>query len=92
MGLADTLVGDPPILILDEPTVGLDPNQIRQVRTLIKDLGKNRTVILSTHILSEAGRVCDRVLIIHKGRIVADGAPAGFGRPLEDVFRQLTTQ
>ncbi len=75
VGLADALVGDPKILILDEPTIGLDPNQIRQIRDLIKELGKERTVILSSHILPEVEAVCSRVLIIHKGKIVGQGRP-----------------
>ena len=74
VGLAQALVGNPPILILDEPTVGLDPNQMLEMRTLIKRLGKRHTVILSSHILSEIQAVCDRVIIINKGKIVADGA------------------
>ncbi len=75
VGLADALVGDPKILILDEPTIGLDPNQIREIRNLIRELGKERTVILSSHILPEVEAVCSRVLIINKGRIVGQGKP-----------------
>jgi len=71
VGLADTLVHNPELIILDEPTIGLDPNQIRQVRELIKDLGKSHTVLLSTHILPEVEMTCSRVIIINKGRIVA---------------------
>lgn len=71
VGLADTLVHDPELIILDEPTIGLDPNQIRQVRDLIRDLGKHRTVLLSTHILPEVEMTCSRVIIINRGRIVA---------------------
>ena len=74
-GLADALVSQPPILILDEPTIGLDPAQIRQTRELIRDLGKKRTLILSTHILPEVEAVCNKVLIIDKGRIVGKGTP-----------------
>src|SRR5690606_20459148 len=66
---------DPPILILDEPTTGLDPNQIVEIRELIKQIGREKTVILSTHILPEVQASCDRVLIIHRGRLVADGTP-----------------
>ena len=73
LGLADALLGDPPLLVLDEPTVGLDPNQIREVRELVRRLGKERTVLLSSHILSEVEAVCDRVVIIHQGRLVAQG-------------------
>ena len=72
VGLAHALMNDPEILILDEPTSGLDPNQIIEVRSLIKEIGKTRTVIISTHILSEVEMLCDRVIIISKGKIVAD--------------------
>jgi ABC-2 type transport system ATP-binding protein len=75
VGIADALVGDPKILILDEPTIGLDPNQIRQTRSLVRELGEERTVILSSHILPEVEAVCSRVLIINKGRIVGQGKP-----------------
>lgn len=74
VGLAQALVGDPQILILDEPTVGLDPAQIIEIRELIRQLAKTRTVILSSHILSEVQAVCDRIIILHQGRIVADGS------------------
>lgn len=73
VGLAQAMIHDPPILILDEPTTGLDPNQIVEIRELIKAVGKEKTVILSTHILPEVQASCDRVLIIHRGRLVADG-------------------
>ncbi len=73
VGLADAIVHDPELVILDEPTVGLDPNQIRQVRDLIRDLGKTHTVLFSSHTLSEVERLCQRVMIINRGRIVADG-------------------
>ncbi|MDI6732926.1 MAG: ATP-binding cassette domain-containing protein [Planctomycetota bacterium] len=71
VGLADAIIHNPPILILDEPTIGLDPHQIKQTRELIKELGKDHTVILSTHILPEVGMLCNRVIIIHQGRIAA---------------------
>ena len=73
VGIAQALIGNPPVLILDEPTVGLDPKQIIEIRNLIKSLGRNHTVILSSHILSEVQAVCKRVLVINKGRLVADG-------------------
>ena len=73
VGLAQAMIHDPEILILDEPTTGLDPNQIVEIRKLIKELGREKTVILSTHILSEVEATCDRILIINKGSIVADG-------------------
>src|SRR5213082_601797 len=76
VGLADALLHEPDLLILDEPTIGLDPNQIRQVRELIKNLGKQHTILLSTHILPEVEMTCSRVVIIHKGRIEACDTPA----------------
>ncbi|WP_437727283.1 ABC transporter ATP-binding protein [Sorangium sp. So ce861] len=74
VGLADALVGDPPLLILDEPTAGLDPNQIREVRALVRRLGRDRTVLLSTHILSEVEATCTRAVVIARGRLVAEGS------------------
>lgn len=76
VGLAQAMVHDPEILILDEPTSGLDPNQIVEIRELIKELGRDRTVILSTHNLPEVTATCNRILLIHRGRLVADGTPA----------------
>lgn len=73
VGLAEALLGRPPLLILDEPTAGLDPNQIHEVRALIRDLGSDHTLLLSTHILSEVEATCDRALVIHRGRLVAQG-------------------
>ena len=73
VGIAQALLGNPPVLILDEPTVGLDPKQIIEIRTLIKNLGKKHTVILSSHILPEVQAVCERILVINKGKLVADG-------------------
>ncbi|HLF01366.1 MAG TPA: ABC transporter ATP-binding protein, partial [Anaerolineales bacterium] len=75
VGLAQALLHKPEVLILDEPTIGLDPAQVRDVRELIREIGKERTVMLSTHILSEAQSLCDRVLIINKGKIVAEDSP-----------------
>ena len=75
VGLADALLAEPALLILDEPTIGLDPNQIRQVRELIKNLGRQHTILLSTHILPEVEMTCSRVIIIHKGRIEACDTP-----------------
>jgi len=75
VGLAQALVGDPDVLILDEPTVGLDPRQIVEIRNVIKDMGKKRTIILSTHILPEVSAICERVLVISNGKIVADDKP-----------------
>ena len=74
VGLAQALVGDPQLLILDEPTVGLDPAQIIEIRQLIRQLAKTRTVLLSSHILSEVQAVCDRIIILHQGHIVADAS------------------
>ncbi len=75
VGMAQAILGDPDVLIFDEPTVGLDPKQIIEVRDLIKKLGKKHTVILSSHILSEVSAVCDHIMIISKGKLVADGSP-----------------
>ena len=82
VGLAQALVGDPDVLILDEPTVGLDPRQIADIRTLIKSLAGRRTVILSTHILPEVSMVCDRVVIINKGLVVESDTTANLGKKL----------
>ena len=86
--LAQALVHDPEILVLDEPTVGLDPNQIVEIRGLIREIGRERTVILSSHILPEVLATCDRLLIIHRGRIVADGTPRELeqGSALDALF------
>ncbi len=83
VGLAQAMIHDPDVLILDEPTSGLDPNQIVEIRNLIKQLGRAKTVILSTHILPEVQATCDRVLIINEGKIVADGTP----EQLQQEFR-----
>ncbi len=82
VGLAQALVGNPPVLILDEPTVGLDPKQIIEIRNLIKDLGRKHTIILSSHILPEVSAVCERVIIINKGKIVASDTPENLSRRL----------
>jgi gliding motility-associated transport system ATP-binding protein len=88
VGLAQALIHDPPVLILDEPTIGLDPRQIIEIRTLIRSLGKNRTVVLSTHILPEVQQVCEKVVIISDGRIVVEDLLVNLtrGRTLEEVF------
>ncbi|MDR2530513.1 MAG: ABC transporter ATP-binding protein, partial [Oscillospiraceae bacterium] len=75
VGLAQALIGNPEVLVMDEPTVGLDPKQIIEIRNVIKNLGKNRTIILSTHILQEVSAICERVLVINNGQIVADDRP-----------------
>ena len=82
VGLAQALIGNPKVLILDEPTVGLDPKQIIEIRTLIKKLGKNRTVILSSHILSEVQAVCDKIVVINEGKVVADDTEDNLSRKL----------
>jgi len=87
IGLAQALLHEPEVLILDEPTIGLDPAQIREVRTLIREIGKHRTVLLSTHILSEAQQICDRVLIINKGEIVVEDTPERLQAGLTGVQR-----
>ncbi len=87
LGLAQAIVHDPPVLILDEPTSGLDPNQVSEVRGLIRELKKEKTLLLSTHILSEVTATCDRVVIIHSGKIVADGTPESLSGDLQDRNR-----
>jgi ABC-2 type transport system ATP-binding protein len=82
VGLAQAIIGEPEVLILDEPTVGLDPKEIIEIRSLVKDLGKNHTIILSSHILSEVSAICDRVVIINKGEIVASGTPEELAKRL----------
>jgi ABC-2 type transport system ATP-binding protein len=95
VSMAQALLHDPDVLIMDEPTSGLDPNQIRGVRALIKELGKSKTVLVSTHILQEVSPIADRVLFIHDGKLVFDGTPHQMqaeGRSLEDQFHRLTAQ
>ena len=87
IGIAQALVGNPKIIILDEPTIGLDPKQIIEIRNLIRNLGRNHTVILSTHILSEVQAVCDRIVIINAGRIVADEKAENIARTVEEIRR-----
>ena len=87
VGLAHAILGDPEILILDEPTSGLDPNQIVEIREIIRRIGREKTVILSTHILSEAEATCDRIMIIHQGRIVADGDAADLRQAADEKHR-----
>ena len=89
VGLAQALLGDPELLILDEPTTGLDPNQLVEIRALIRSLGKERTVILSTHIMQEVREMCDRVVILDHGQIRAD-KPIHEINDLEDLFHQST--
>jgi ABC-2 type transport system ATP-binding protein len=95
VGLAQAILHDPQVLILDEPTSGLDPNQLIGIRQLITDLGKTKTIILSTHIMQEVEAVCDKVIIINKGKIVVDDTLEGLrnknkGKSLEDIFIKLT--
>ncbi|MBX6313053.1 MAG: ABC transporter ATP-binding protein [Isosphaeraceae bacterium] len=95
VSMAQALLHDPEVLIMDEPTSGLDPNQIRGVRSLIRELGRSKTILVSTHILQEVEPVADRVLFIHDGRIVFDGPPkqlATDARAMEEQFYRLTAQ
>ena len=85
VGLAQALINNPPVLILDEPTVGLDPNQIIEIRSLIKKLGKRHTVILSSHILPEIQAECDRIIINNKGEVAADGTA-------NDIAKNITNE
>ena len=91
VGLAQALIGDPDLLILDEPTTGLDPNQLVDIRNLIRQVGKDRTVILSTHIMQEVREMCDRVVVLSKGTIQADKAIEDI-TDLETLFREKTAQ
>lgn len=94
VGLAQALLHDPSVLILDEPTTGLDPNQLTEIRALIKTTAANKTVLFSTHIMQEVEALCDRVIIINRGRIVVDSPLATLrqrGESLEEIFRALTT-
>lgn len=94
VGIANTLLHNPEVLILDEPTTGLDPNQLLEIRELIKTAGKNKTVLFSTHILQEVEAICDRVIIINKGEIVHDKSLKDTIKDigLEKLFTELTTQ
>ncbi len=97
VGIAQAILPDPKVLILDEPTSGLDPNQVLGIRSLIKELGKTKTLILSTHIMQEVEAVCDQVIIINKGRIVADDSLSNLkgshaGKTLEEIFIELTNR
>ena len=92
VGMAQVLLHEPEILIMDEPTAGLDPNQIREVRSLVRELKSSKTVLISTHILQEVEAIADRVMIINEGRIVFDGTPANMAgdHGLEEAFHRLT--
>jgi ABC-2 type transport system ATP-binding protein len=95
VGLAQAIIHDPEILILDEPTSGLDPNQLADIRKLIKNLGEKKTVILSTHIMQEVEAICDKVIVIREGRIVADTTITDLktqhhSNSLEEIFKKLT--
>jgi ABC-2 type transport system ATP-binding protein len=95
VGLADALVSDPPVLILDEPTSGLDPTQIIETRKLIADLGQSRTVLISTHILSEVEKTCTRAVVIARGKVLAQGRLADLcppGQSLEKMFLDLVEE
>ncbi len=92
VGIAQAMIHDPEVLILDEPTSGLDPNQLVEVRDLIKNAGKDKTVLLSTHIMQEVEAVCDRTIIINNGQVVADDNTKHLasGQSLETIFRKIT--
>ena len=94
VGLAAALIHNPEVLILDEPTTGLDPNQLVEIRSLIKEVGKDKTVLLSTHIMQEVDKMCNRVIIINKGKIVDDKLISNYQKnniDLEEHFRKLTS-
>ena len=88
--LAQALIHEPEVLVLDEPTDGLDPNQKHEIRNLIREIGKTKAVVFSTHILEEVDAACTRAIIIDRGKIVAQGTPDELGRPLDEVFRKIT--
>jgi ABC-2 type transport system ATP-binding protein len=90
VGLATALLHNPEVLILDEPTTGLDPNQLVEIRQVIKNVGKDKTVFLSTHIMQEVEAICDRIIIIHHGKIVADQKISEIKGSLEQLFREKT--
>lgn len=92
VGLAQALLHDPDVLILDEPTTGLDPNQIVEIRNLIREVGKEKTVMLSTHIMQEVEAICDRVIIIHNGRIVMDGKASEIRSALGNEVQVITVE
>lgn len=89
VGLADTLLHNPPVLILDEPTIGLDPTQIRETRSLIRELAQDHTVLLSSHILPEVEATCQRIIIIHQGRLVASGSPEELRERISEESRLI---
>ncbi len=92
--MAAALIHNPEVLILDEPTTGLDPNQLVEIRNLIKEVGKDKTVLLSTHIMQEVDKMCNRVIIINKGKMFEDQLISNFQKDnidLENHFRKLTT-
>jgi len=96
VGFAQSILSDPPVLLLDEPTDGLDPNQKQHIRQLIGQMGQKKTIMISTHLLDEAETVCNRIILINRGRIVADGKAADIikragAKTLEEAFYQLTT-
>ena len=96
VGFAQSILSNPPILLLDEPTDGLDPNQKRHIRALIEQMGKEKTILISTHLLDEAETICNRIILINKGKIIADGKTEDIvklakAKNLEDAFCQMTT-
>ena len=90
VGLAQAMIHDPAVLILDEPTTGLDPNQLVEIRNVIKAMGKQKTLILSTHIMQEVQQMCSDVVILHRGQLVLQSAVARLEGDMEEVFRRLT--
>lgn len=92
VGLAQAIIHDPQVLILDEPTSGLDPNQIIEIRNLIKELGKEKTVLLSTHIMQEVDAICDKIIIIHKGKIVADDTTSNIHLKMSNDINEIKVE
>jgi ABC-2 type transport system ATP-binding protein len=87
--MAQVLLHEPDVLILDEPTAGLDPNQIREVRRMLRELGETKTILLSTHILQEVEAMCNRVIFINEGRVVFDGTPQGLAENQQDLDKRF---
>ena len=92
IGIAQAIIHDPEVIILDEPTATLDPNQKNEIHGLIKKLGKNKAILFSTHIIGEVEKICDRIIIIHNGNVIANKKRAEFNNKLNQIFKKLTNQ
>ena len=90
VGIAQAIIHNPDVLILDEPTATLDPNQKNEIHNLIKELGKNKAILFSSHIIDEVEKICNRIIIIHKGNIIANKRKEEFNNELSEIFKKLT--